>query len=599
MGPVADLQITGALTYEYWINTTATSGFVIGRRNSNVAAGVASNVELLGDGRFQFVTNDGTTSSQVIQSTTSVNDGNWHHIAVTYLPATYTRIYVDGVQDAENTAGIFSSLNPGSLDFHLGYSSSASANFLNATLDEVKIWDIAKTDFSDRFNPVQGNESNLVAYYPMDENGGSTLVDRSVNANDGVISGATYLPSDLSVPAAPDNLIAYASSSTEITLEWTDNAENEVGFIIEVSSDYSFSSPIDISSSVSPANPGADVTSVTYSAGTDQPYFYRVTAINGSEDASSVSAVEFATTEAFPGFALDLDGTDDYVDLSSSAASFDILNNVTVEAWIKPDADVCNTVLWLGPSGTASDDFTQIMVGNGCSLTSNNVIVSYVAKDGVYEYVNYANADRTILFDGEWHHIALTYNGSITRIYLDGLELSASVVLGSNSGTFAGHNPAPVAAAIGSYNGNYFDGQIDEVRIWDIAKTDFSDRQSPLSGNESNLIAYYSFDENVGSTTIDRSNNINDGDLMGSPASVTSEATSPNVIAVTSSVSVLSEAQTGSGLFSVSVTYDQTMNSSVTPTITFTPDISAALTGINSDGWSLTTSTDDTYTVDY
>ncbi|MEQ9021997.1 MAG: LamG-like jellyroll fold domain-containing protein, partial [Pseudomonadales bacterium] len=66
-------------------------------------------------------------------------------------------------------------------------------------------------------------------------------------------------------PIAPDGLIAYNSSGTDITLEWSDNSSDETGFIIESSTDLAFGSPTDITSAVTPPNPGPGVTSVVLS----------------------------------------------------------------------------------------------------------------------------------------------------------------------------------------------------------------------------------------------------------------------------------------------------------------------------------------------
>ncbi len=48
-----------------------------------------------------------------------------------------------------------------------------------------------------------------------------------------------------------------------------------------------------------------------------------------------------------------------------------------------------------------------------------------------------------------------------------------------------------------------FDGQIDEVRVYDAALTDQQIRESmcnSLEGDETNLVAYYNFDNTSGAT---------------------------------------------------------------------------------------------------
>src|SRR4030042_5590779 len=73
----------------------------------------------------------------------------------------------------------------------------------------------------------------------------STLVELSPNTqyfvrayatdNDGTIYGneVSFVTLDITIPAAPTNLIAQAISSSQINLSWTDNSNNEEGFKIE------------------------------------------------------------------------------------------------------------------------------------------------------------------------------------------------------------------------------------------------------------------------------------------------------------------------------------------------------------------------------
>ncbi|MBA7558226.1 hypothetical protein ES705_51021 [subsurface metagenome] len=70
----------------------------------------------------------------------------------------------------------------------------------------------------------------------------------------------------------------------------------------------------------------------------------------------------------------------------------------------------------------------------------------------------------TEIWDGEWHHIAGTYDGSNLRLYVDGSEVGSGKSVSKTIGYSAGD------LFIGSYGmGYYFDGLIDEVRIWSSA----------------------------------------------------------------------------------------------------------------------------------
>jgi hypothetical protein len=103
----------------------------------------------------------------------------------------------------------------------------------------------------------------------------------------------TYTPAaeEPTAPAAPSDLAATALSPYQIDLTWTDNADNESGFVVERSANGSTGwSEI--------ATRGADITA--HSDGNLQPetqYFYRVKATNDAGDSAYTSTAN-ATTQA-------------------------------------------------------------------------------------------------------------------------------------------------------------------------------------------------------------------------------------------------------------------------------------------------------------
>jgi hypothetical protein len=127
---------------------------------------------------------------------------------------------------------------------------------------------------------------------------GSTYYYR-VRATNGVgpsadsnVANATT-PAVPTAPAAPSNLVASPGSPTQINLTWTDNANNETGFIVERSPNgVDGWTPI-----ATPAQNAAGYNDTTVVASTQ--YFYRVRATNGVGP-SADSNVANATTPAAP-----------------------------------------------------------------------------------------------------------------------------------------------------------------------------------------------------------------------------------------------------------------------------------------------------------
>ena len=107
---------------------------------------------------------------------------------------------------------------------------------------------------------------------------------------------------------------------------------------------------------------------------------------------------------------------------------------------------------------------------------------------------------NTDMSENQWHHVAFTFDGTTTKLYLDGTEIDSSDFA-------AGLTPHPVPISV---IGRKFLGKMDEVRIWEIARTQEdiqSTINSELIGNEPGLVAYYPMDINQDWKLIDKGPN--------------------------------------------------------------------------------------------
>ena len=208
----------------------------------------------------------------------------------------------------------------------------------------------------------------------------------------------------------------------------------------------------------------------------------------------------YLSWEYYPN-ALDFDGTDDYVILADEAA-FDFTTAMTVEAWIKVDT---------------FDKSYQAIVTKGDSAWR-------LHRRGETDHISFgtsglANVDlegSTNVNDGKWHHIAGVYNGMLKYLYVDG-KLDAS----ENAPGAISTNNDQVYIAENKIYTRLFNGQIDEVRIWNDARTAAELRANmykELAGSEDNLVAYHKFNEIDLTTpghTLDSSGNGHDGTYEG------------------------------------------------------------------------------------
>ena len=195
-------------------------------------------------------------------------------------------------------------------------------------------------------------------------------------------------------------------------------------------------------------------------------------------------------------YSLGFDGDGDYVRIPDHP-DLDFTENYTIEAWI-----FVESFSWL--AGIVSKYQTNAANGYMLRLTAQ------APYTGIgFDEVVTANG---VLSSNQWYHIAAVNNAGDRIVYVNGSEIALS---GNPLSVVANNN----AIRIGSdYASRYFDGRIDEIRIWGLPReqSDIIDNMyTSFSGQEDGLIAYYTFNEGSGETLYDQTGNGHDGALMG------------------------------------------------------------------------------------
>ncbi|ETR69419.1 MAG: hypothetical protein OMM_09610, partial [Candidatus Magnetoglobus multicellularis str. Araruama] len=134
------------------------------------------------------------------------------------------------------------------------------------------------------------------------------------------------------------------------------------------------------------------------------------------------------------------------------------------------------------------------------NLAIGNSSVWYYATSGAIMSVN------------TWHHVAATFNGTTLKIYLDGTEVQSA----SPTNAALGYNGTEQFKIGDSYGfpGRYFHGSMDEIRIWNVARSQAdiqSTRYQMLTGNESGLVGYWRFDQDSVTSVYDTTHYLNHG----------------------------------------------------------------------------------------
>ena len=203
---------------------------------------------------------------------------------------------------------------------------------------------------------------------------------------------------------------------------------------------------------------------------------------NTSTSGSSVcpNTSTFGVTIAVAGisnvYSMNFDGINDYIDVSTIGSTLQTLNNGTLSFWIKPTTiSGTQTVLGYGNTTTTADFFSVSTLTGGKLrlLFRNDSSGTAWPTNGVD-----LRSNASVITTNNWYHICVISDGSSYTVYLNGSAISMNVDAGSNSGKWFGDisgvtmNKTFIGAKESSSSiGNYFDGSIDEVGIWNTALT--------------------------------------------------------------------------------------------------------------------------------
>ena len=474
-------------------------------------------------GNLLFQTNDANfLDGFSVSSTSALPVNEWMHIAVVSTGGvSYENgisFYLNGQPISVNriAAGNYIAMQNGTGDVTLAYS-NINGTYLSGSMDELRIWNYARTQTEiqqHQYDVVDPSNQNLLAYYRFDQEPGSTMVPDlsggyaagelvdffTINDSIGwVASTALQIPQTLNL-ILMDSLIgeevvfmgATLEGNTSDTIKFkitnagdVDLNLNSVTFAFGDMSEFQLFPPttpstvangdtVEFSVVHNPSSSGI-MHSVGVSVQTDDP--------SDTDLQFQLQSYAYPSMNG-PGLAILFDGSSTTV-ASSDSVAFEKLAGepYAVEFWINPDS--------LGSSGTYGI----------LSLGDNSNGYFYVNYDTATERVFFGNNATSASIDipapfGQWTHVAISHDGVKTSAYRNGefvdstSNLSASSidegVLWIGEDLFSNIRP--------------YKGQMDEIKIWDMALTAAEVEEGLNRRNipsDSGLFAYYRFDENL------------------------------------------------------------------------------------------------------
>lgn len=496
-------DFTNQMTVELWMNSNVTPY----QWDPLIAKGDNSwRLHLNDNGTLAFSCNvESTTTGTNAVSTTIITDGSWHHVAGTF-DGTFVKIYIDGILESQTAAA--GNLNNSSFPVFIGRNPDYLQRFFTGSIEDVRIWNAVRT--AEQINgskncELQGTETGLVSYYKFNQgnaaanNSTETIAIDATGTNNGTLLGFTLtgttsnwlagspVTTGSMIPSAATvtTPVVYVQGDTATALTATAGT-NGTGLIWYTT-----------------ATGGTGTTAPTPSTAAVGSTSYWVSSINAngceSERAEIVVKVNALATH------LNFDGVNDFVQVPSG---INIANSsFTVEFYAK--RSLSNTNDYVFNQGFFLSNY-NLHIG---FRDNDNFLFAFYNNDLNISSANYVS-------DNEWHYWSCVYNvtdGSRV-VYQDG------ILVGSQTTGVAPYEGSG-SVQIGSQNSNqhFFDGNLDDIRIWNVARTVEqinSSKNCELQGNESGLLAYYKFNQGFSSadntsitTLTDATVNANNGAL--------------------------------------------------------------------------------------
>jgi hypothetical protein len=445
----------------------------------------------------------GARGWQAANSVTELPLGQWHHIAATYDRSVGGTVYVDGIAETVNPDpdGVAANDQP----LLIGENPEALGRLFDGLIDEVRIYNKALT----------GTQIQSMSQF-------------DVTAPGDVVKGVPDEPRDGSVAGWPDGEYPWLAVDDDVSTKFL-HFRGEVsptGFVVEPASGPSivtgltFTTANDaierdpVSFELSGSNDSIDgpytliasgdivdfaqadaisrftMNTTAISFANDVVYAYYQVMFPTVRDAGSANSMQIAEVELLGvpapiarwefdgdfeggtpvgdvgfeddperGQVLSLPGGDDqYVDLGSVGISGNMPRTITV--WAKADnTDIPNWTLIFGFTGTESGDG-----GNGSHFN----IGSLGGPGGVGAHC--WGWEETIFSDDEaleWHHYAMTYDGTTIQYYGDGVLKDTDP--GKSNVRSLAISADRVHAGSRITQASSFPGKVDDARIYKAA----------------------------------------------------------------------------------------------------------------------------------
>ena len=196
----------------YTLYTGTTSPTLDATQDNNLVTNTSYQLRL-------SVSNDGT-AFETLAKTVALQTGIWQHVAVSWDASVSQATFFLNTVSQDTAVGAITSIHDNASQFFVGCNKNdagSAANFYDGLMDEVRVWNVTKTDadllggFSQQ---IAVNSANLQAYYKLN----GDVTDANANANALTASGSPTYSSD----------VPFSSPTTRLDIDQTASTTGQV-----------------------------------------------------------------------------------------------------------------------------------------------------------------------------------------------------------------------------------------------------------------------------------------------------------------------------------------------------------------------------------
>ncbi|GBL15555.1 hypothetical protein MTo_02869 [Microcystis aeruginosa NIES-1211] len=198
--PAANTDYSQGFTVEAWVQHQSWRfwsriiDFGNGAGKNNIVLGNVGTSNALG---LHLYCNNG---HHILEAANVLEIGKWTHIGATIDQSGMAKLYKNGQLIQSKQLSLPDNLNR-TLNY-IGKSNWTNDGYFEGQMTEVRVWNTARLESElqrDMYQRLKGNETGLVAYWPLNEGSENIAKDQTSNDNKGTINGATWQQEQLPI----------------------------------------------------------------------------------------------------------------------------------------------------------------------------------------------------------------------------------------------------------------------------------------------------------------------------------------------------------------------------------------------------------------